>query len=107
MPSARHGVTGIDSEVQYGRFDLMLIHKGFPEIRAEFHFDIDVFTQRSLKERLHPNNGIIDVYNLGHEGLFSRERKKPLSQGSGAIARADDVANKSPAGFRCGIQALL
>ncbi len=79
-PAIRHGVAGIDREVEDRALQLVRIARGQPEAAGRHEFEADVLGDGPAEQFLHGRHELVGIDGLGVEGLPAREGEQAVGE---------------------------
>ncbi len=88
-PAARHGVAGIDGEIEQGRLELAAVGLDLPESVGTDELDLDVLVQRPAQQLIDFRDEPIRIDALGRERLAPREGQQTPGQLGPALGGVD------------------
>ena len=80
LTTARHGIAGVEDEVEKRRLDLPRIGERRPEIRARQRRDLDGLPQGAAQDRHHPGDDLVQIDRLGLQDLPASKGQEPAHQ---------------------------
>lgn len=87
LAALRHGIAGIDDEVEHRHLELPGIDLGEPEARPAHEFEFDLLGNRPPQHRLDAGDQLVHVDNLRLQCLSARECEQPVRQFRAALCR--------------------
>ena len=85
LAAVRHGVAGIEREIEQRVFELVGIGEGAPQPAGQHGFERHRFAERAAQEIAGAGDELVGVDDLRLERLLAREGEQPAGQGGGAL----------------------
>jgi len=101
----RHGVTGVDGEIEENLLKLARVGFDAAERIAETQAEFDVFANQAAKEFAHVGDEFVEVEDFGLENLHAAEGEHLAGEGSGAVGSLANLLGTAIEGI-FGLQAV-
>ena len=88
--TGRHGVPGVDGQVQHDQLDLGWIHQGRPKVSGQRRPELYRPAERGAEEIAHPEKLAVQIDLLRLEPLLAREGQELRGQIGAPFGRAAD-----------------
>src|SRR5580700_7058392 len=85
LAAERHGVAGVDGEIEEDLLELAGVGFDAAEGIAEAQAELDVFTNQAAEELAHVGDEFVEVEDLGLKDLHAAEGEHLAGEGSGAV----------------------
>ena len=99
----RHGVAGVDGEIDERRLELRRVDLDEPEPVLGLEIDLDALAERALQELDHPGHEVLQVDDAGLKRLPAREGEEAVGE-IGAALRALDREAHAPSGLLVAVE---
>lgn len=99
MAAGRHGVSGVDREIENSALEFIGVDFRRPQIRGQHGLQMNMRAQGAVKNRRHPVDERIDVEGLRIERLNAGKRQQPANErrrAIGAVHRRVDQRVEPP-----------
>ena len=91
LPAARHGVGGIDHQIDENLLELRRIHHDEADPWRERNHQVDMLEYEPLEHRLHAADDHVDVENFRLQDLFSAEGEELSREARSTFSRLLDL----------------
>ena len=96
QPTAlRHGVAGVEGQIENGALDLGGIGQGVPQAAADYGFDFDRFAEGAAQEFGHVADEAGEIDDLRVQGLTAGKGEELARQLGGAVGAVDRVSDRA------------
>ena len=75
LATSRHGVAGIDGQIEQGAFELIRVDQGLFQVGGQHRIDLDIGAQGAPHEIEHAEYQLVQVGRLRQQRLTARERQ--------------------------------